>query len=737
MSLAERKKQVSSSRGSYSPMREFVRPRASEPSAHPGEKPDRPLKNGPAARGSGSSLARAPAPAGVPNPDWVSSFAVAYPGTLAIGGHLQFSSVPASSVSGLWLYVLDEQKRPVHQQEIKRRDADDPVGKYLENGVWCYGWWPSGPSNPYPDNQCFWWTSSSLGGHLEDGKKYYAWIFLEGTDGSASPTGTTSPFVEAFYTPDIPGAQAGSCTCYGQTYRADPVNTATGMFYDRNTDATLVGAGTPFSLDRTYRSDSSAAGLLGRGWSTPFDSKLTAAADGSATLQESDGARIVFKERSGGSYTAPAGSALKLAKSGGTYTVTSPDLTRRTYNGAGLLTSVTDRSGQGLSLDYASGRLASVKDAAGRTIPFTLDAAGLLTKVALPDGTSVSYSYTGGLLTSVTDQAGKTSSYTHDANKRLVTATGRGGGKVTNTYDNDGRVVSQTDSFGKTTTFTRSDNRDVHTTDRSGGVWTDVYSGNVLMASIDPYGKKVEYSYDRNLRPVSITDALGNTTEMTYDSAGRMTMRKSPSSVGLAETWTYDSAGNIASHSDSRGKTWRYGYDSANRITTSTDPSGGKVTYDYTERGALAGVTTPQGKKTTYAYDGAGNRTSVTSPLGEKTTFRYDAMGRVTAVTDPRGNATGAGPKAFTTTYSYDSRGLLSSTTDPLGGTTAYGYDDAGRLTSVTDPAERTTSRAVSRRPPTRQASPRRARTTPPATSSRSPMRWATRPPTPMTRRTG
>ncbi|MBT1187915.1 RHS repeat protein [Streptomyces sp. CJ_13] len=668
-------------------MREFIRPKPPKLPASPAPKPDKPLKAGPAASPQTANSSRAAA-AGVPNPDWVSAYATAFPATLSIGGQTKFSSVPASSVSGLWLYVMDEQKKPVLQQEIKRA-TDDPSGKYLENGAWCYGWWAS---NLYPVDQCFWWSSSLIDGHLKDGKKYYAWIFLMGADGSSSPGGTTSPLVEAFYTPDIPGTQAGLCTCYGQAYRADPVNTATGMFYDQSTDASLVGAGTPLSLDRTYRSDSTTVGLLGRGWATPFDSKLTVTVGSSATLLEGDGARVVFREQAGGSYATPAASALKLVKAGSSYTVTSPSHIRRTYNASGQLISITDRSGQSLTLTYASGRLVSVKDAAGRVIPFVLDAAGLLTKVSLPDGTSVSYGYTDGLLTSATDQAGKSAAYSYDANKRLATATGRGGGKVSNTYDASGRVTSQTDTTGKTTTFAWDNKRESHTTDRNGGVWTDVYSGNVLLESTDPYGKKVSYSYDRNLRPVSITDALGNTTEMTYDGAGRMTNRKAPSSTGLSERWTYDASGNITAHTDSLGKTSTYTYDSANRVGSSTDSAGGKVTYTYSPLGALAGVTSPRGKATTYTYDAAGNRVAVTTPLGEKTTFRYDVFGRVTAKTDPRGNATGADPNAFTTTYAYDARGLLATVTEPQGRSTTYGYDGAGRLTSVKDPAGRITT---------------------------------------------
>uniref|UniRef100_UPI003FA7B1AC DUF6531 domain-containing protein n=1 Tax=Streptomyces sp. JV181 TaxID=858635 RepID=UPI003FA7B1AC len=50
------------------------------------------------------------------------------------------------------------------------------------------------------------------------------------------------------------------------------------------TDAFLVGPGVPLALERTYRSDSTAAGLLGRDWATPFDSKLAVATYASGKL---------------------------------------------------------------------------------------------------------------------------------------------------------------------------------------------------------------------------------------------------------------------------------------------------------------------------------------------------------------------------------------------------------------------------------------------------------------------
>lgn len=74
--------------------------------------------------------------------------------------------------------------------------------------------------------------------------------------------------------------------------------------------------------------------------------------------------------------------------------LTTPDHTRRTFTSGGQLASVVDKEGKGLNLTHVSGKLASVKDSAGRTTTFTVGADGLLTEVALPDTTSVFYGCT-------------------------------------------------------------------------------------------------------------------------------------------------------------------------------------------------------------------------------------------------------------------------------------------------------------------------------------------------------
>ncbi|MEV4920930.1 DUF6531 domain-containing protein [Streptomyces tirandamycinicus] len=683
MKLGERREQVAKDRHELSPMRAYMNAPGRVGKGKPHGRPDTDrIERGPAAE-AGTAARSLAAPG---NPVSVSSWATAYPGKLSIGGQIKLP-LRGSTYSGMWLYVMDEAGKPVVQQEIKK-STDDPSGATPDTGAWCYDWWSG---NTYPTDQCFWWAGSALGGLLQDSKKYYAWVFLNSADGSSSPGGTTSPLVEAFYTPVIPGAQAGICTCYAQAHRADPINTATGMFFEQLTDASLVSPGVPLKLERTYRSDSTASGLLGRGWATPFDARLTIVT-GKATYRADDGASFVFTQATDGTFKIPAGSAAKLVKGPNTYTLTTPDHTKRTFDAAGLLTSVVDTAGKGLSLTYASGKLASAKDAAGRTTTFTVGTDGLLSRTSLPDGTSVSYGYTGGLLTSVTDPAGNASSYTYDTNKRLNSYTDPAGGKVVNVYDTTGRVKSQTDQNNKTTTFTWDTKSESHTTAPDGGVWTDVYAGNVLLETIDPYGKSITYDYDRYLRPAAITDQRGNTTKMTYDGAGRMLTRSAPAALGYSESWTYDTAGNITSHTDGRSNKTTYAYNTSNQLTTTTDPLGGVTAYTYSPLGSLATVKTPRGKTTTYGYDATGNRTSVTTPLGEKTTFTYDKAGRILSKTDPRGNTTGADPAAYTTKYTYDGRGLLTSATDPLGRTTTYAYDGAEQLTSARNPVDDTTT---------------------------------------------
>ena len=159
----------------------------------------------------------------------------------------------AADYSEVLLLVRDSSGTTVVAREVTRAN-DDPVGKSDPTVAWCYDWWPNHGGHPEFKDECFWAASNGADGPLRDGQQYFAQIYLRSTDGTWSANGTDSPYVTAFYTPGIPGAQVGICTCYAQSHRADPVNTATGTYFEKATDARLVGAGKSLSLGRYYGS---------------------------------------------------------------------------------------------------------------------------------------------------------------------------------------------------------------------------------------------------------------------------------------------------------------------------------------------------------------------------------------------------------------------------------------------------------------------------------------------------
>ena len=510
-----------------------------------------------------------------------------------------------------------------------------------------------------------------------------------------------------------------------QDFAGDPVNTATGNFAQTAADLRLPGAGLAFDLQRTYNSADTASGPLGPGWTLSYSMSLSVAPSGDVTLTAEDGAKGVFRLMPDGTYLADPGIDSVLAKTSTGYTVTTPTLQVDSFNLAGTLVGMADRSGAGLSFGYTGSELTSVTDAEGRTAQFSYAASGgLLTGVSLPDGRSVSYGYdSSGRLVSFTDVTGQVTKYAYDGASSLLTTVTKPDGTVAtaNTYDAaTGRVISQeTDNNAATSTFSWNAVDQVATyTSPDGGVEKDYYDGNALVEHVDADGGVTQYTYDSHLDITSITDPDGNTTTMTYDQAGHMLTRTAPAPLSYTESWTYDPAGDVLTHTDGNGKTTHYAYYPDGDLESTTDPLGNKTSYTYDADGRALTVTDPRGNltgapsgshTTTYTYDpsGSGNLVAVTDPLGNKTTYTYYPTGLVDTVTSPGGNVPGANPAKFTTTYTYDAAGHVLTVTDPLGNVTTnhynadgnrdwstdaegnktlYSYDAENRLIQVTDP---------------------------------------------------
>ncbi|MDQ5821251.1 MAG: DUF6531 domain-containing protein [Actinomycetota bacterium] len=476
---------------------------------------------------------------------------------------------------------------------------------------------------------------------------------------------------------------------------AEPVDSATGSYFTSVTDVALPGIGVPFRFKRSYNSADATQGQLGRGWTASYLTSLSFGAQGDVTVRAGDGQRLTYVKNPDGSFSGSAGTRAKLAAISGGYELTLKDQERDRYDTQGRLTAVLDRNGNTISFAYdGAGQLTSATDTAGRTITFTVTN-GLLIAISLPDGRGVQYGYTGGNLTSVTDLRGGATAYMYDAGARLSKIIDQNSSTIVeNAYGSDGRITDQWDGLRNHGTFGWNAATQTATfTDARGKVWTDVYSSNVLLRSVDPLGNTTSYAYDFDLNAKQVTDARGKTTTYTHDGSGNVLTVTAPAPLSFTRTYTYTARNDVATFTDARNNTTQYDYDANGNLIKITRPGSNVTLYgrDTGGKGLLASVTDPRGKVWSLAYDAAGNLTRKTSPLGFITTMGYDSSGRMTSLVEPRGNVTGGVPSDYTWTYGYDNADHLISQIGPLAHETKLGYDPAGYLASRTDANNRAT----------------------------------------------
>jgi RHS repeat-associated protein len=180
---------------------------------------------------------------------------------------------------------------------------------------------------------------------------------------------------------------------------------------------------------------------------------------------------------------------------------------------------------------------------------------------------------------------------------------------------------------------------------------------------------------------LSVKDALGYSTNFTYDRAGNQTSRTSR--IGYATTYAHDGFGNLAVETDGMGNPTYYTYDtngnrlSETRSRTKTDGTTETLVtrFSYDKNGRLLSTTQPDGSTTSTTYNAAGLRATTTDALGRVTSYAYDDQGWLTTTTYPDGT---------TTSSTYDEEGRRLTSTDRGGRVTTMAYDGVGRLLSTT-----------------------------------------------------
>ncbi|WP_143219825.1 DUF6531 domain-containing protein [Actinomadura sp. CNU-125] len=510
--------------------------------------------------------------------------------------------------------------------------------------------------------------------------------------------------------------QTWGCSCWDGSgmvntrLAADPVNTATGALMEQFDDLQLPGRGKPLDWTRTYNSLDPTDGPLSQGWTFAYNAGVTKAnetEDGVTrevvTFRNGTGGQSRFAKDDTGLYKAidPSITATLTELADG-WQLKNLDGEILRFNTSGQLTHDFDDQGNGVQLAYSGGRLHTITDQSGQTLTLTWGtggaANGKIVKVTGSDGRSISYGYTDtagrARLTSFTDVTGATATIAYDSATGFVNGITDPLGRTTarTTYDPEtNRAISQKDASGATTTFGWDAATQTATvTFPDGTTRQDVYDNNVLISQVGPDGRAANTYYGPNNEVIAETDTSQALTKSSYDDRGNLLKRTLPAEADDEsppfEEWTYDSEDRVTSHTDPLGNTTTYDYDDQGRLVTTTNPDGGTTTLTYTADDQVKTSTDPLDRTTTFEYNDAGDLVKQTSPGGKVTTWSYDGSHNQLTETSPLGNESDADPTKHTTTWTYNAAGQVLTETDPLGRTTTNTYDEAGQLTEAKAP---------------------------------------------------
>lgn len=380
----------------------------------------------------------------------------------------------------------------------------------------------------------------------------------------------------------------------------------------------------------------------------------------------------VYLKLPDGSFNAPPSVTATLTKSNGAFRLTERLGVRYDFNTNNLINAWRDADGNTLSFAYnAQTNLASVTNGFGRGLSFTYSGATQLTAVADSSGRSVSYGYNAGNLTSYTDPDGHVWTYTYDSNHWMRTlADPLFQMSATNTYDALGMVVTQKNA--------------------AGNAWAFYVVPHWRSVEQDPYGGRVTYTFDEQGRQLSVENALGNRRSFGYDGQGHVTnmidprgyatryqydashnMTNTVDALTNSTALTYDALHRLVSVRDALGGTVQYGYDSEHHVTNVVDALNNQTATTYYANGLPQTVTGPRGETTAFTYDGFGNPATIARTDGGTETRTWNARGDLLTQTDANTN---------TTTFTYNRRRLLTSERDPFQQRITNIYNNAGLL---------------------------------------------------------
>ena len=356
--------------------------------------------------------------------------------------------------------------------------------------------------------------------------------------------------------------------------------------------------------------------------------------------------------------------------------------------------------------------------------------------------TIAEYGYTPtGHLTTVSTTTG-TRTYTHTPEGLIHEVSDVNGHvEVTNTYDDDGRVVHQVSEYDYDISYQYAPGGITIISGENAGVAPNVFYSDEkgrLIGVTASDGSHYTMRYNSLNNRVSETQRDGSTVTRSFDERGRLVRERTPEGADYTYSWdeydrvtavsvldardtinlgtpitisygyTDESNPNPSMLTDGTGATTYYEWDGNGNLTSSTDPTGVTTTFGYDIHGDLISVTDGAGNVIHLVRDEQGRVTQTINPLGETCTLRYNASGVPISYEDAAGSRwTFTYPQVTDTrcvpaivrekqqlqnrqTSGGLTHGVLpSAVTDPYGNTTTFTYNRANDIVSITDPLGR------------------------------------------------
>jgi YD repeat-containing protein len=373
---------------------------------------------------------------------------------------------------------------------------------------------------------------------------------------------------------------------------ADPVCTATGHFVEAEDDFTWPDRLAVLRWQRTYSSRFVASGPFGRGWASWATVMLLPQDDGAVAYQGPDGQIALFypaigdNGSDGGVDTSDDGSDRTYARVSGV----AAELTRVDGGTGWQLTWdwASDHPGEVWTFDGGAGRLQTVTGETVGTTTFVYEA-GLLVAVEHDGGRRLDVEWSGDRIAAVRSSCGREARYHYDdagdlartervLGDRRYTTDDQGlvvevwdadGVRLChNTYDDDGRVLTQLSPFGRETVFRyEPGNRTVVSDTTDGPVTTYEHDWvGRLVGLIDDHGHHMQRSFDAEGRCVAATGFDGGAATHTFSADGRSAT--SVGADGVFERWEYDDQRRVVRQQVDGGPELSFDYEGSRAVPT-------------------------------------------------------------------------------------------------------------------------------------------------------------------------